>query len=109
MADRLRHCLECPECSTRYLLGFSPYRNGSYLSSRMTESSEEYRLFCFCRRPPVCSRWNGSHLRRYLVSNSAYERGYGSPQEVWLFRQYARQELGLLNANALEEQRKRSG
>jgi hypothetical protein len=28
---RVRHCVECPKCHTRYLPGFTPYRNGSYL------------------------------------------------------------------------------
>ena len=31
MTPRIRHCVECPKCHTRYLVGFSPYRNGSYL------------------------------------------------------------------------------
>ncbi len=76
--------------------------------SYVTDCSEEYRLFCFCRRPPVCSRWNGSELKRYSVSNGAYYRGYGSPQEVWLFRQYVRQEPDLLNTDGAEKERKRS-
>jgi len=31
MTRRIRHCIECPKCRTRYLVGYSPYRNGSYL------------------------------------------------------------------------------
>jgi hypothetical protein len=108
MADRLRHCLECPECGTRYVIGFSPYRNGSYLISYVTEATEEYVLFCFCRRPPVCSRWNGSGLKRYSVSNGAYYRGYGSPLEVWLFRHYATPKPGFLNADRTEKEPNRS-
>jgi hypothetical protein len=27
----VRHCVECPECHTRYLPGSSPYDNGFYL------------------------------------------------------------------------------
>jgi hypothetical protein len=86
MADRFRHCVECPECYTRYLIGFSPYRNGSYLLSFVTDSSEEYKLFCSCRRPPVCSGWNWSELKTYAVSYEAYARGYGRPEEIWLLR-----------------------
>jgi len=33
MSIRIRRCLECPKCHTRYLLGFSPYSNGSYVVS----------------------------------------------------------------------------
>ena len=95
MADRLRHCLECPECCTRYLIGFSPYTNGSYVVSFVTECSEEYKLFCPCRQPPVCSRWNWRELKTYAVSNRAYARGYGSPKEVWLFRQPTERDPGL--------------
>jgi hypothetical protein len=86
MPARFRHCIECPECRTRYLIGFSPYLNGSYLESFVSASSEEYKLFCSCGRPSVCSRWNGRELRRYGVTNAAYARGYGSPEEVWTFR-----------------------
>jgi len=102
MADRLRHCVVCPECSTRYLIGFSPYLNGSYLVSFVTESSEEYRLLCACHRPPVCSRWNWRELKLYVVSNGAYARGYGSPKEMWLFRQRTDQDPGFFNANLIE-------
>lgn len=28
---RVRYCVECPKCRTRYLPSSSPYRNGSYL------------------------------------------------------------------------------
>ena len=84
MPARIRHCVECPECFTRYLIGFSPYRNGSYLVSFLTESSEEYKLFCSCGRPPISSRWRWSELNLYSVSNQAYDRGYGPPAEILL-------------------------
>lgn len=108
MADRLRHCVECPECCTRYLIGFSPYRNGSYLLSFVTDSSEEYKLLCSCRRPPVCSRWNWSEMKTYAVSNGAYARGYGQPDEIWLWKDHADGDMGLLNASTLGEMRKRT-
>lgn len=104
MADRLRHCAVCPECSTRYLIGFSPYLNGSCLVSFVTESSEEYKLLCACHRPPLCSRWNWRELKGYIVSNAAYARGYGSPKEVWLFRQRTHQDPGFFNANLMERE-----
>ncbi len=108
MADRLRHCVECPECCTRYLIGFSPYRNGSYLLSFVTDSSEEYKLLCSCRRPPVCSRWNWSEMKKYAVSNGAYARGYGQADEIWLWKDHADGDMGVLNASTLGEMRRRT-
>src|SRR3979409_537204 len=55
---RVRHCVECPKCLTRYLVGFSPYRNGSYLMPLSAGFSEEWTLYCSCGRPPISSRWN---------------------------------------------------
>jgi hypothetical protein len=88
MGFRFRHCVECPECSTRYLVGFSPYGNGSYLVSLRAESAEEYKLVCSCCRPPVYSRWSRSELKMYAVSNQAYASGYGSAQEIWVLKAY---------------------
>ena len=88
MGFRLRHCVECPECRTRYLIGFSPYGNGSYLVSVGTESAAEYKLVCSCCRPPACSRWSRSELKTYGVSNRAYARGYGSPEQIWMLKSH---------------------
>ena len=82
MSPRIRHCVECPKCRTRYLIGFSPYRNGSFLVSCVAGSSEEYTLFCSCCRPAFHSRWNWSELKTCTVSNRAYDRGYGPPEEI---------------------------
>jgi hypothetical protein len=82
MSRRLRHCIECPNCRTRYLLGFSPYRNGSYVTPLHREFPEEWALFCSCAHPPARSRWNPDELESYAVSNYAYRRGYGSPGEI---------------------------
>lgn len=86
MSARLRHCVECPECCTRYLIGFSPYGNGSRLRPVASGAAEEYQLVCWCCRPPVCSQWKRSELKMYGVSNRGYARGYGSPEEIWTFR-----------------------
>lgn len=94
MADRIRHCVECPECRTRYLIGFSPYSNGSWLVSLPSNALEEYRLFCSCCRPAVCSAWKRNELASYAVSSRAHARGYGSPEEIWPFRQEASQFRG---------------
>lgn len=82
MSPRIRHCVECPRCHTRYLIGFSPYGNGSYLLSDRNEHSGEYTLYCSCGRPPNISRWTSSGLKNYVVSNRAHDRGYGSPKEI---------------------------
>lgn len=82
MSFRIRHCVECPKCCTRYLIGFSPYRNGSFLVSFVAGSLEEYALFCSCGRPAIHSRWSWSELKTYAVSNRAYDRGYGPPDEI---------------------------
>src|SRR5690242_15561601 len=78
----IRHCVECPKCLTRYLVAFSPYANGSYLTAITASASEEYILYCTCRTPLVSSRWNESELKRCVVSKAAHDRGYGTAQEV---------------------------
>lgn len=81
MSPRLiRHCVECPKCHTRYLIGASPYRNGSYLTSYRDGGSELLMLFCCCDKLPVFRR--SSQLNAYEVSNPAHERGYGPPEEI---------------------------
>src|ERR1700757_1555224 len=82
MSRRVRHCIECPKCLTRYLLGFSPYRNGSYLVEVPEGLPAEWKLYCCCGRPAIFSCWPWSELKSYAVSSEAYLRGYGSPDEV---------------------------
>ena len=82
MASRVRHCVECPKCFTRYLPGFSPYRNGSYLLPMVEGFADEWTLYCACGRPPISSRWSWSDLKLYAVSNQAHDRGYGPPEEI---------------------------
>jgi hypothetical protein len=79
MALRIRHCVECPKCSTRYLVGFSPYPNGSCLRIFATRFDEEWTLSCSCGAP---SKWIWNELKLYVVSPQAHDRGYGSPEEV---------------------------
>ncbi len=82
MTTRIRHCVSCPNCHTRYLIGFSPYSNGSYLVSTPVGCFEEYTLYCCCNPFAIPSRWWGTELLTCAVSNAAYRRGYGSPEEV---------------------------
>jgi hypothetical protein len=77
-----RHCVECPKCLTRYLPGFSPYRNGSYFMPLARGFADEWMLYCACGRPPITSRWSCSDLKLYAVSNQAHVRGYGPPEEI---------------------------
>lgn len=86
MGSRIRHCVECPGCRTRYLVGFSPYRNGSYLVPVSPGSWEDWTLYCACGTPHISSRWSGRELREYSVSPVAHVRGYGAPEEVVAIR-----------------------
>jgi hypothetical protein len=95
MSHRIRHCVECPKCLTRYLIAFSPYRNGSYLVPTVVGCSEEFILYCSCKRPSVVSRCRWSEVKACEVSRAAYARGYGTaeqivqvnhqPREAWRF------------------------
>ena len=80
--SRIRHCVECPKCFTRYLIGCSPYSNRAYLVSTAPYLLEEYTLYCFCSRPAVASRWTGEDVKECMVSKNAHRRGYGSAEEI---------------------------
>jgi len=71
----------------RYLIAFSPYANGAFLTSSVVGSSEEYVLFCACGTPPKVSWWNWGELKKYAISHQAYDRGYGSPHEIVVVEQ----------------------
>jgi hypothetical protein len=86
MSWRIRHCVECPRCLTRYLIGFSPYGNRSYLVPNVCGSSEEYTLYCSCKGRSVASRWRWGDVKTCAVSKAAYKRGYGTPEEVLTMR-----------------------
>jgi hypothetical protein len=92
MTHRVRHCIECPKCRTRYLVGFSPYDNGSYLLPLIVGFAEEWTLYCSCGQPHVASRWCWNELNMYAVSHRAHERGYGSPDEIGMLRKKSRQD-----------------
>ena len=86
MSWRIRHCVECPRCLTRYVIGFSPYGNQSYLVPNVGGSSEEFTLYCSCGGPSVTSRWTWGDVKTCAVSKVAYRRGYGTPEEVSTMR-----------------------
>ena len=80
----IRHCVECSKCQTRYVIGFSPYTNGSILLRDHAGFLEEYILYCSCGSPPMCSRWEEGQLATYSVCKTAHKRGYGSHKEILL-------------------------
>jgi len=82
LMSRIRHCVECPKCFTRYLIAFSPYRNGSYLIRTVEGCSDEYALFCSCKKSAAASVWRWNELKTCAVSHVAYERGYGTAEEI---------------------------
>lgn len=78
----VRHCVECPKCLTRFLIGFSPYRNGSYVVRNAPGSRAEYVLYCSCRTPFLPSPWQADEVKSYEVLKTAHDRGYGTPGEI---------------------------
>ena len=78
----IRQCIECRKCATRYLIAFSPYRNGSYLWRTSLSHWDEYILYCVCQQPPVFNSCKEDGLKTYVVSKAAHDRGYGSADEV---------------------------
>jgi hypothetical protein len=82
MGCRIRHCVECPRCRTRYLVGFSPYENGSYLVPITAGCWDEWILHCSCGTPSYASRWNCNELKMYVVPSEAHLRRYGPEQEI---------------------------
>ena len=78
----VRHCIECRKCATRYLIAFSPYRNGSYLWRTSLFSLDEYVLYCVCQQPPVVNSCKDGDLKACVVSKAAHDRGYGTRDEI---------------------------
>src|SRR5215470_11777819 len=83
MPMHIRRCAECPKCYTRYLIGFSPYWNGSYLVPTAHGSTDEYTLYCSCCTPPAASQWRWSDMKTFAVVRTAHERGYGNCAEIF--------------------------
>ncbi len=79
---RIRHCVECVKCSTRYLVASTPYANGSYLMPTRKGCSDEYILYCSCGGLSG-SPWKWNELIPCDILQSAYERGYGTADEIF--------------------------
>ena len=86
MSSRIRSCAECPKCHTRYLMGSSPYPNGSYIVGHPPAAADLLRLYCTCGNSPNCHSFKFSELKMYAISDWADKRGYGSPEEIVLVR-----------------------
>jgi hypothetical protein len=82
MRALIRRCVECSRCRTRYLVGFSPYWNGTFLLPTTTGSFDTYTLYCSCSRPSASSVWKWSDMKPCTVAKPAHSRGYGSFEEI---------------------------
>lgn len=108
MPARIRHCVECPKCCTRYLVASSPYCNGSSLVPIHEGSFELYTLYCSCARPRAPSQWNSGQLKKYVVSSRAHDRGYGTPEEIVQVRDQQKAELAITrwpDVNSISKER----
>ena len=72
-------CAECPKCHIRYVFK----QDSAWIGKRPAHGGNEHRLFCLCGD---VSTFDPAKLSRYLVSAEVYRRGYGSADEVPLFR-----------------------
>jgi hypothetical protein len=82
--SRVRNCVECSKCGTRYVVSCTPYGNGSYLLPTIVGRWDEYILYCHCKAAP--SRWKSGEFKSCEVSAQAFERGYGSAEEITVIR-----------------------
>jgi hypothetical protein len=87
MPLRFRHCIECPKCNTRYVVGSSPYDNGSYVLPLIAGDIDDWVLYCACQTPRIRRQCQWSEMKMCAVSKSAANRGYGSAEEMMYKRQ----------------------
>jgi hypothetical protein len=87
MPLRFRHCIECPKCNTRYVVGSSPYDNGSYVLPLIAGDIDDWVLYCACQTPRIRRQCHWSEMKMCAVSKSAANRGYGSAEEMMYRRQ----------------------
>ena len=80
--SRVRHCIECPKCLTRYVVSRTPYANGAYVIPAVEGSRDEYILYCSCDSRSVRCLWKSSEVMLCHVMTAAYDRGYGTAREI---------------------------
>ena len=85
MSCRIRSCVECHNCHTRYIIGSSPYASGSYIMAHPLAAPDLLRLYCICGLPSSHA-FKFSELKMYAISGWAEKQGYGSPEEIVLVR-----------------------
>jgi hypothetical protein len=68
MPSRIRHCVECSKCRIRYVIGLSPYDNGSYIVSNPPGGVDLLKLYCSCGNS---DGFRLSELKTYAVAESA--------------------------------------
>src|SRR5262249_52759789 len=88
---RIRRCVECQKCFTRYVVSRTPYENGSYLLPTIAGCWEEYSLYCRCKAAATLCR--SSDFEVCEVSAGAFERGYGTDEEIRVIRAPQREYL----------------
>ena len=86
MSSRIRSCVECPNCHTRYLIGFSSHSNGSYIVSHPQRAAVMHRLYSTCSNSPSPYAFKFSKLKMYDISDWADRHACGSPEEIVLVR-----------------------
>ena len=86
MSIRIRSCVECPKCHTRYVIGSSPFPNGSYIVTQPSATPDLLRLYCICADLPSSYAFKFSELKMYAISEWAERRGYGSTEEIVMVR-----------------------
>jgi hypothetical protein len=59
MSSRVRSCVECPKCHTRYLIGSSLHHNGSYIVAHPPAAADFLRLYC------ACSNFSSSYVFKF--------------------------------------------
>lgn len=82
MSLRIRHCVECPQCHTFYVIAASPYNNGSYLVRTLASCGEQYDLYCRCQGADIPRRSRWREARACEISKAAHLRGYGALGEI---------------------------
>jgi hypothetical protein len=95
--SRIRHCLECNRCGTRYLISRSPYGNGAWITFTANRIGEGYVLHCSCRG--IAMPRNDSEVLICEVSKVAYERGFGTEKEIVPIAKESREEWSIQDSD----------
>ena len=78
MPSRICRCLTCPSCHTRYATRHATYANGASIAADPA-AADLFKLCCACGQSYLFKR---SQLQTFVLTQSAYLRGYGSPDEI---------------------------